>query len=226
MKILIVFCIPLILVFCTLAQDSFAQEQALPPLLKGQSVPPSPPPSPPPVESAMRPVPAGPPTAGPAPPPVGAPAPQQTVPVQEIIGSLGSAVNTAQKINGHLRPGNVWTVVGPAGEVEIKAGLLYQDTVVAVLHFDPVDGSVLPLGIHPRVGQSNPQIQSIQADLATLTSKLRIIPYAQFREPEACWLFPITLGNSIVTNVKIYYDGLHVVPDYPADQEMRFYGKR
>jgi hypothetical protein len=44
-------------------------------------------------------------------------------------------------------------------------------------------------------------------------------------EPEACWSFPVAMDNQIVAHIKIYYDGIHVVQDYSANQEMIFYGK-
>jgi hypothetical protein len=44
-------------------------------------------------------------------------------------------------------------------------------------------------------------------------------------EPEASWVFPVALGNTIVAHLKVYYDGVHIVPDYPANQEMAYYGQ-
>ena len=43
--------------------------------------------------------------------------------------------------------------------------------------------------------------------------------------PEACWLFPVALGDTIVAHVKVYYDGIHIVQDYAGNQEMMFYGQ-
>jgi len=51
------------------------------------------------------------------------------------------------------------------------------------------------------------------------------LPYADFREPEACWGFPVSLGNTIVAEIKVYYDGIHILPDYKENQEMMFYGE-
>ena len=80
--------------------------------------------------------------------------PAQSMPVssripQEIVKNAPLAVITAQKAKKYLTPGKVWSVVGPRGEVEIKAAIIYDGIAVAVLHFNSSDGMLLPLGIHP-----------------------------------------------------------------------------
>jgi len=95
----------------------------------------------------------------------------------------------------------------------------------AVLHFNPLDGSVLPFGIHTSIYQNTHQIQAVKARLTTVIHELKILPVAEFREPEACWVFPVALGNTIVAYLKVYYDGIHIVPDYPANQKMTYYGQ-
>ena len=130
-----------------------------------------------------------------------------------------------KNLNRLLAPGKAWIMRAPGGEIEIKGGLLYQNIAVAFLHFDPIDGSILPCGINPHVYQSNIQLQSIKSKLLSTVSKLKILPVAEFLESEACWSFPVVMNNIIVTHLKIYYDGIHVLPDYAANQEMTFYGQ-
>jgi hypothetical protein len=113
----------------------------------------------------------------------------------------------------------------PGGELEIKAGLLYEGVAVAVLHFNPRDGSLLPLGVNPRVYQSSVQIQAIKNRLDAVIRDLKILPAAEFVEPEASWSFPIAAGDTMVARLKVYYDGIYVMQDYPANQEMMFYGQ-
>ncbi len=164
----------------------------------------------------------------PGPPP--GPAPQgvqvvQTIPVPTLLSHLAQAVQTAQKLNKLFTAGKVWMMRGPAGDIQLKAGLLYQGVAVAVLQFNPLNGKVLPLGINPQVYQNNVSLQTVKANLSNILPQLKILPAAEFMAPETCWSFPVALGNTVVAHVKIYYDGLHVMQDYAANQEMLFYGQ-
>ncbi len=227
MKLLILYAMLIPLAMSLFAKETNAQEPQLPPLLMNnvQAAPPPPSPAPPaaPVEQAQIP-----PAPGPkAPPPPPGPGVGQAPPVQtqQLLANLATAVATAEKVRGHITPGKVWTRQGPSGEIELKAGLVYQGSVIAVLHFSPVDGAVLPLGLHPRVTQNSVGLQQVKSRLAGLIDRLKVLPAAEFREPETSWLFPVSLDHAIVAHFKIYYDGVHVVPDYPANQEMTYYGK-
>ncbi len=193
------------------APPLLVQQLAAQPLLQGAS----------PVGPSAPGTPPGPPVA---PPPPG-PGISQTIPAQTLLNNLPTAVTTVQKICGLLTPGKVWTTQGPAGEIEVKAGVLYQGSVVAVLHFNPLDGRLLPIGIQPRIYQNTYQIQTVKGRLTAVIHELKILPAAEFREPEASWVFPVALGNTIVAHLKVYYDGIHIVPDYSANQEMTYYGQ-
>ncbi len=221
-KVFIAFTIVTISALFCLVHYSMAQQNTPPPLLMQQA------PAPPSVPGVSPGLPApGSPPGSPTPPPPPGPGigVVQTIPTQTLLNNLSTAVTTGERIGNLLTPGKVWTMQGPAGEIEIKAGVLYQGSVVAVLHFNPLDGSVLPLGIHPRIYQNSIQIQAVKARLTAIISELKILPAAEFREPEASWSFPVALGNTIVAHLKVYYDGIHIVPDYPANQEMMFYGQ-
>ncbi len=149
----------------------------------------------------------------------------QTIAPQTLRANLPKAIAAARKLGNQLEPGKVWMMRGPAGEVEIKAGILYQGIAVAVLHFNPLSGDVLPLGINTHTYQSNIQIQAIKTRLSNVIENLQIIPAAEFREPEASWSFPIILGDRIVAHLNVYYDGIHILQNYSANQEMIFYGQ-
>ncbi|MCD6560804.1 MAG: hypothetical protein J7L16_03475 [Deltaproteobacteria bacterium] len=49
-------------------------------------------------------------------------------------------------------------MVGPRGEVEVKAAIIYDGIAVAVLHFNPSDGLLLPFGISPVETGVSPQV--------------------------------------------------------------------
>lgn len=222
-KVFVVISVVAVSIFFCLLPYAMAGQDTVPPLLIQQPIAQSPVPGVPPAPPA-------PPAPGtpPGPPvttPLAGPGISQTVPVQTLLNNLSIAATTVKKISNQLIPGKIWSTQGPAGEIEIKAGILYRGSVVAVIHFNPLDGSVLPLGMQPRVYQSSHQIQTIKARLPSVVHELKILPAAEFREPEASWIFPVALGNTIVAHLKIYYDGIHIVPDYPANQEMIYYGQ-
>jgi len=117
-------------------------------------------------------------------------------------------------------------MTGPRGEVEVKAAIVYDGTAVAVLHFNPSSGSILPLGIHVVETGVSPQIiENIKRNLPTIVSSLKILNGAEYRAPESAWCIPLAYKNMIVAHLKIYTDGIHIIPDYPANQEMQAYGK-
>jgi hypothetical protein len=149
----------------------------------------------------------------------------QTIPVTTLMANLPQALQTIRKLNKLLTAGKVWLTRGPGGELDVKAGLLYQGVAVAVIRFNPLDGNVLPLGLNQQVYQSSLSMQTVKAKFSSLLPQLKILPVAEFIGPETCWSFPVVLGNTVVTHVKIYYNGMYVLPDYPTNQEMMFYGQ-
>ncbi len=167
---------------------------------------------------------APPPPPGPpqAPPTGPVPGIATSFPIQTILANLQQATNTAQSTLKLITPGKVWISRAPAGEIEIKAGILYQGVVIGVIRFNPLDGRLLPMGINAHLFQTSIDINTIKAKLPEIIKSLQILPAAKFLEPELSWAFPVAYNNIIVTELKIYYDGIHVVPDYPADQEMRY----
>jgi hypothetical protein len=149
----------------------------------------------------------------------------QTIPLQTLTAQFEQAKETALQLNKLLLAGKVWAMCAPGGELEVKAGLTYQGVAVALLRFDPQTGQVLPTGVNPHVYTGNTSLTEIKKSLSAVVQNLKILPVAEFMEPEACWAFPVTYRNFIVAHVKIYYDGVHVVQDYGANQEMSFYGQ-
>ncbi len=131
------------------------------------------------------------------------------------------AVETAKKAKAYLTAGKIWTMTGPRGEMEIKAAILYEGTAVAVLHFSPIDGSLLPLGFHPIVSKVSVKIENIEKSLPAIIKSLKVLDGAEYREPESVWAVPLAYKGMIVAHLKIFVDGIHIVPDYPANQEMQ-----
>ena len=136
-----------------------------------------------------------------------------------------TAVATARKAKAYLTPGNVWIKTGPRGETEVKAAITYNGTAVAVLHFNPQDGSLLPLGMHPVIFGINPPLETIKRTLPPIVGGLEVLNGAEYRQPENAWIIPLAYEGMIVAHLKVYADGIHIVPDYPVNQEMQSYGR-
>ena len=201
-----------------------AGPEAGPPLLS--QLPAAPPrPAVPPAPGTPR-VPSRPPVPpqAPSPPPPGLEAPR-VIPPPALLDNLLTAVETVRNVEKQLKPGRVWLTRLPGGETDIKAALLYKETAVGVLHFSSTDGRSLPLGVPPRRCENCVDLQQVKAALPDIVRGLRVIPAAEFVEPESAWSFPIAAGNALVARLKVWHDGIHIVPDRPADQEMRQYGR-
>ncbi len=236
-KIFTIFAVIMVALFFSCVASSLARQIAAPPLLEQQPAPPPVPPvvgpnslppgvAPGPAAPLPAPVPGPPaPASGPGVPPPAGPGRGRRAPARASLASLPAAVATVKEIEGRLLPGKVWALAGPAGETDCKAGVLYQGSVVAVLHFNPLNGEILPLGMRPPVCPETPQLDMVKVKLATIVQGLKILPVAQFREPEASWVFPVTCDSKIVAYLKVYYDGIHIVPDYPMTQEMARFGR-
>jgi len=217
-KLTTIFIILAVTTGTCLAQTTAIQQDSAPPLLLQQGTAMAPQ-SPPIGPATAPPYNVPPPSPGPGIPVV------QTISTQTLLSKLPQAVNSAQAARKLLMPGKVWIMRAPAGEVEIKAGLLYQGVAVAVLHFNAQDGSVLPLGINPHNSQDIVSVETVKRSLSAIVQDLKILPVAEFLEPETSWSFPIVYNNIIVAHLKVYYDGIHIMQDFPANQEMSFYGQ-
>ncbi len=188
---------------------------------------------PPPLEG---PVPPPPPPGGPVPPP---PPPGGSVPPPppggvQLSASAGGwaipdnalkAVEVAKEVKNYIVPGKIWIMRGPAGDMEIKAALVYQGVALDVLRFNPINGELLVCGFNPRAYSCTVSIEAIRSKLSGIIASLTVLEGAEYREPEACWVVPLSYAGKIVAHIKVYYDGIHVVPDYPATQEMNYYGR-
>ncbi len=137
-----------------------------------------------------------------------------------LLGYMPKAVNTANKLNRLIKPGKIWVERAVGGEVEIKGAILYKNVVVAVVRFGLKDSEPLPVGVIYHTYKENIDTRKIQSRFLDLFDKLRILPYAEFIEPQRCWAFPIVLDNKIVSYAKIFYDGAYVVEDSVANRQM------
>lgn len=188
-----------------MAQAAPAPQQ--PPLPPGSGTPPPP----------------GPPGTAP-PPPGGPPVPPAALP-PDFLQKAFQAVEAAKAARTLFTPGPVWIMKAPAGEVVVKAAILYQGVAVGALEFSPVDGVLLPKGYKLRVYNVSVSVEQVRRELPGIMARLQVLNGAEYRGPEACWVVPLAVEGKIVAHLKVYYDGVHVIPDYPVDQEMRAYGR-
>jgi len=161
----------------------------------------------------------------PAGPPRPATAQAPNIPLA-FLQNAPKAVSTAKAARPYFAPGKVWAIRAPGGEVILKAAIVYKGIAVGVLEFNPVDGTLLPTGYHPRIYTKDISgFNIVKKSLPEIISKIEVLDGAEFIEPEASWVVPLAVNGMIVSHIKVYYDGIHVVPDFPTNQEMEAYGK-
>ncbi len=165
-------------------------------------------------------------TSAPPPPPPGPGAPPPPPAVSSLppgfLQNALKAVQAAASAKALLVPGKVWISRAPGGELVIKAALMYQNVPVSALEFDPTTGEILPKGYHSWVFEQKVSIEQIRAQLKEIVSRLTVLNGAEFRAPEACWVVPLAVDGKIVSHIKIFYDGIHVIPDYPLQSELQW----
>ena len=160
----------------------------------------------------------------PPPPPPGPVLEVPQPPAPEVLNNVLLAIKTAREARKFFTSWKLWKHVGPAGEVVIKAAVIYRGVAVACMDFDPLTGDVLPKGYHPINYEARLSLDDIRKELPAIIANLKVLDGAEFRDKERCWIVPLAYEGKIVAHVKVYHDGVHIVPDYPVDQEMRAYG--
>ncbi len=155
----------------------------------------------------------------------------QTISAQDLfLKNVKVAIDTAKRAKLYFIPGKVWCSIAPRGETEIKAGIVYNGVVVGILHFSPLSGSVLPLGVPPAIynvqtSSVDEKVKIVKMNLPKILKDIKVLEGVEFREPENAWVIPLSYNGMIVSHIRVYVDGIHIVPDYPANQEMQAYGK-
>ncbi len=203
MKYLISVLFGVVLVFSVF---SFSGAQSPPPVLGG-AAPSVSPATPPP----------------PAPPPPAPPPPPQVQPGLTVGAAM--ALRSAEAARPFFSPGKVWMRKAPGGEIEIKGGIVYMGRVVAVVGFDPATGDVLAVGMHPRAFSSSVSLEAVSQKLKGVVSGLSVLNGAEYRDPESAWAVPLAYEGKIVAYIKVSADGKRIVPDYPAEEEMRLFSR-
>jgi len=135
------------------------------------------------------------------------------------------AVERAKQAIHLIKPGKVWILKGPAGEIVLKAGLIYQGRCVSTLEFDPETGALLPVGYHSFYLGTAISRQKVEQSLAGILGNLRSLDGVEYAERESAWRVPLVVHDMIVAHLKISRDGRRILPDYPAEQEMRAYAR-
>ena len=164
-----------------------------------------------------RPLPKGP------PPPMAEKNPAIT---DEDLGiNIEKAITTAKVLLKYIEPGKIWLMKGPRGEIEVKGSILYQGVVVGCVDIDPTSGELLPRGYKKIIYNENVDFPTLEREFEKATSQLEIATGVEFREPERSWIVPVIWKGRIVSFIRIYHDGIQIVPDYKTEEEMAIFGK-
>ncbi len=147
------------------------------------------------------------------------PGPQEILSPDMARRAVATAINALR----YLKPGKIWCARGIAGEKIIKAALIIRGRCVGIIEFDPLSGKLLPEGWRPMHVDGRFPLEKIKENFSNIAEQLRVLKGAEFRGPENAWAVPLACCHFIVAHLKISPDGLRILPDYPAEQEMRVY---
>ncbi len=139
--------------------------------------------------------------------------------------NVSKAIKTAKDAKVYFVPGKVWVQRTPTGELIIKGAILYEGIAVGAIEFDPFYGTALPKGYNPHRLNQTVSLDVVKNKLAEIVSNLEVLNGAEYREPEYCFVVPLAYCGKIVAHIKVYCDGVHIVPDYPVSQEMEAFGR-
>ncbi len=189
----------------TLTSYIFAQTQ--PPILTQGIVSPAPGQNNP----EMRPI---------APPPPPPPVNEQNI-SEDILKNIPTAIDTAQQVLKYLSISKIWINTAPMGEKEVKGALIYNNFAIGPVNFSALTGEILPKGFHQRVFKVTVDVDKIASNFQNILKNLTIASGVEYREPEACFVIPIIYNGKIISEIKVFNDGRHVIPDYPLTEELR-----
>ena len=214
-------CLSIFIVLFT-GLSSFAQQ---PPLILPQQIETAPPALPAPPPPSVQPPPPS--VQPPPPPPVPAMNPnnQNFYNSETLLGKVSVAIKTAKELKTFMEPGGVIVKTAPNGEIEIKGTILYKGAVIATIHFSPETGNVLPLGLVEHTFTQKIRVNMLKQNLTNILKKIKIANSVSFAEPEKAWRIYFSYNNFIIGEIKIYYNGVYVIPDYASTEEMRIFGK-
>ncbi|WP_457569570.1 hypothetical protein [Desulfurobacterium sp.] len=195
----------------TLFMGGLAMAQKPPILPEPSAVPPAAQPgqTPPPPPPAQAP--------GIPPPPMQTPPPP--APPLEVVATAEKAVETVKEAKPFFTAGKIWQTINPKGGIELKGAVVYEGRIVAVLKFDPVTGTVLPEGFTTPARNISVPPELLRKEHERVIREIVVLDGAEYREPERCWVVPLSFKGKIVGRVKISDDGRFIIPDYPAEHE-------
>lgn len=138
---------------------------------------------------------------------------------------IQQVLSTSKSTRKYLKPGKIWILREPGGELEIKGGIMYRGVVISAVAFSPVTGLALPSGYMPAVYQEDASMETIRSTFEKIVNTMKILEGVWYSQPEGDWIVPIAYNGKIITFLKVYTDGVHIIPDYEASREMAYYGQ-
>ncbi len=143
----------------------------------------------------------------------------------KLMSKVSAAFDVAKMCISDVEAGDVWVKRSPKGELELKGAVLYKGRVVSVIHFSPESGEVLPKGFHPKSYELKVSLSEIHNRLSHIVKRLKPVYALEYREPEMVWAVPLSYEGKLVSYLKIFWNATSVVPDYPAEDEMKNFAK-
>ncbi|WP_456426686.1 hypothetical protein [Desulfurobacterium sp.] len=141
------------------------------------------------------------------------------VPPVEVTTKVQEAIEAVREAKPFFTAGKEWQVINPKGDIELKGAVVYEGRIVSVLKFDPATGTVLPEGFTIPARNVNVSPELLRKEHERIVKELVPLDGVEYREPERCWVVPLSFKGKIVGKVKVSEDGRFIIPDYPAERE-------
>ncbi len=148
---------------------------------------------------------------------------QADVNEEVVLGNVSRALSSARAVGGLLSVSKWWIRRSPVGGVEAKVAVIYREFPVGIIELSPVDGRPLPCGFYPRIPELVATEDMLSESVKLLSGGLRVVEAVEYREREMSFAVPIAFKTLMVSHLNIYYDGVHVLPDYLIMQEMKLF---
>ncbi|HII61323.1 hypothetical protein [Pyrococcus horikoshii] len=104
----------------------------------------------------------------------------------------------------------------------VDVPILYLNFAIDRLHYDPKKERPLPKGC-PRSSRAG-EVGEIEEKVEKILEEAKILPAAEFREPENCWIVPVAWKSFIILHIRVSADGKEIIPDYRLTEEIRRHG--
>ncbi|MHA1312173.1 MAG: hypothetical protein ACTSQO_14760 [Candidatus Helarchaeota archaeon] len=131
------------------------------------------------------------------------------------------AIEQVKKLIPYLFIGPVFVHRRINGEINVEVPLMYNGFALDRIHFDLRTNSPAPKGHNPFYFNIKVDKKRIKLRMEKILSELKVLDATEFRDPESAWAIPLVWNHFIIAHIKVNFENLEILQDYPLTQEVR-----